>query len=188
MMIILICMVKGDSMKKYIAFLRGINISGKNKIRMSDLKLEFENAGFTQVSTYLNSGNVTFLSDDNNLKNRIEDMIINRFELRIPVYVVEADVLNDILSNAPEWWGSNSKEKYDNLIFVLSDDTPEQIYEMVGPPSDELEKVQKYKNVIFWTFDRQQYQKCNWWKKTATNEIADKLTIRTANTVKKVCK
>lgn len=36
-MIILICMVKGDSMKKYIAFLRGINISGKNKIRMSDL-------------------------------------------------------------------------------------------------------------------------------------------------------
>ena len=54
--------------------------------------------------------------------------------------------------------------------------------------NDELEKVQKYKNVIFWTFDRQQYQKCNWWKKTATNEIADKLTIRTANTVKKVCK
>ncbi|MEE3496543.1 MAG: DUF1697 domain-containing protein, partial [Butyrivibrio sp.] len=45
-----------------------------------------------------------------------------------------------------------------------------------------------YKNVIFWTFDRQQYQKCNWWKKTATNEIADRLTIRTANTVKKVCK
>ncbi len=42
----------GDSMKKYIAFLRGINISGKNKIRMSDLKLEFENAGFTQESTY----------------------------------------------------------------------------------------------------------------------------------------
>ncbi len=33
-MIILICMVKGDSMKKYIAFLRGINISGKNKIRI----------------------------------------------------------------------------------------------------------------------------------------------------------
>ena len=59
-------MVKRDS-KKYIAFLRGINISGKNKIRMSDLKLELENAGFTQVSTYLNSGNVTFLSDDNNL-------------------------------------------------------------------------------------------------------------------------
>ena len=55
MMKILICMVKGDSMKKYIAFLRGINISGKNKIRMSDLKLELENAGVTQVSTYLNS-------------------------------------------------------------------------------------------------------------------------------------
>lgn len=60
-------------MNKYIAFLRGINISGKNKIDMSDLKSEFENAGFTNVSTYLNSGNVSFLSNENNLKNKIEE-------------------------------------------------------------------------------------------------------------------
>ncbi|MCQ2082824.1 MAG: DUF1697 domain-containing protein [Lachnospiraceae bacterium] len=175
-------------MNKYIAFLRGINISGKNKIDMSDLKSEFENAGFTNVSTYLNSGNVSFLSNENNLKNKIEDMIYNRFELQISVYVVEVDVINDILSNAPEWWNSGNKENYDNLIFILSDDAPETIYEIVGPPSEKFEKVQIYKNVIFWTFDRKKYQKCNWWKKTASNGIADKLTIRTANTVKKVCK
>ena len=43
-----------------------------------------------------------------------------------------------------------------------------------------------YKNVIFWTFDRNKYQKCNWWKRTAENGIAQKLTIRTANTVNKL--
>lgn len=59
---------------------------------------------------------------------------------------------------------------------------------MVGQPSEGLEKVQIYKNVIFWTFDRNNYQKCNWWKKTATNGIADRLTIRTANTLNKICK
>lgn len=42
---------------KYIAFLRGINISGKNKISMADLKVGFEEAGFSDVSTFLNSGN-----------------------------------------------------------------------------------------------------------------------------------
>ena len=80
------------------------------------------------------------------------------------------------------------QEEYGHEIFILSDDAPETIYEIVGPPSEEFEKVQIYKNVIFWTFDRKKYQKCNWWKKTASNGIADKLTIRTANTVKKVCK
>ncbi len=47
-------------MKKYIAFLRGINISGKNKISMEELKKTFEEFGFKDVKTYLNSGNVIF--------------------------------------------------------------------------------------------------------------------------------
>ena len=54
-------------MNRYIAFLRGINISGKNKINMSDLKAEFENMNFSDVSTYLNSGNIMFSSDNDNI-------------------------------------------------------------------------------------------------------------------------
>lgn len=50
-------------MKRYIALLRGINISGKNKISMAELKTGFAEAGYTAVSTYLNSGNVAFDSD-----------------------------------------------------------------------------------------------------------------------------
>ena len=126
-------------MRKYIAFLRGINISGRNKISMSDLKTEKEN-------------------------------------------------LSDILDHAPNWWGTGNKEKYDNLIFVITDDTTDEICDMLGRPSDGLESVQVYKDVIFWTFDRKAYQKCNWWKKTAQEGIAEKLTIRTANTLRKISK
>lgn len=175
-------------MKRYIAFLRGINISGKNNIEMSALKTEFEKAGFINVSTYLNSGNVSFMSDEGDFRRKIEKIIQDRFVLDIPVYVVESDKLNDILTNAPEWWGLDDKDKYDNLVFILSEDTPEAICEMVGPPSDGMERIQIYKDVIFWTFDRKQYQRCNWWKRTASTRIAEKLTIRTANTVRKVCK
>ena len=48
---------------KYIALLRGINISGKNKIDMKELKKEIENIDFDEVITYLNSGNVIFKSN-----------------------------------------------------------------------------------------------------------------------------
>lgn len=46
--------------KRYVAFLRGINISGKNKVPMAELKKGFEKLDFIEVKTYLNSGNVIF--------------------------------------------------------------------------------------------------------------------------------
>ena len=49
-----------EKMKRYIALLRGINISGKNRIPMTELKKGFEGLGFKEVKTYLNSGNVIF--------------------------------------------------------------------------------------------------------------------------------
>ena len=52
-------------MMKYIALLRGVNISGKNKIAMKELKSELENYGYLNVTTFLNSGNVIFNSNDN---------------------------------------------------------------------------------------------------------------------------
>ena len=178
-------------MNRYIAFLRGINISGKNKVVMSDLKKEFENMNFSDVSTYLNSGNVLFSVDNGNteaLKSTIEACIHEKFGLEIPVYLIAYEELKDILEHAPEWWGSDDKGKYDNLVFVVSDDTADAISNLVGAPSEGLEIVQIYQNVIFWTFDRNAYQKCNWWKRTASAGIAEKLTIRTANTVRKMCK
>ena len=75
-----------------------------------------------------------------------------------------------------------------DIEFILSSDSPTEICDMVGQPSKDLESIQVYKNVIFWTFDRKAYQKCNWWKRTASAGIAEKLTIRTANTVNKMIK
>lgn len=92
-------------MKRYIALLRGINISGKNRITMSDLKAGFIELGYTAVSTYLNSGNVIFDSGIDNkeeLSNAIRFMINKQFELEIPVFVILQEELEEILKNAPE--------------------------------------------------------------------------------------
>lgn len=176
-------------MKRYIALLRGINISGKNKISMPELKTYLTELGYIDVQTYLNSGNVAFSADENNantLSNSIKDMIQKKFSLDIPVFVILQENLEEILNTAPDWWGTSSKDIYDNLIFVLSPATAENIAEKIGEPTKELEQIYICDNTIFWSFDREKYAKSNWWKKTACAEIGEMITIRTANTLKKI--
>lgn len=176
-------------MKRYIALLRGINVSGKNKIFMSELKKGFTELGFAETATHLNSGNVIFSSaidDKNILSNKIKLMIKERFDLDIPVFIVLQEELEEILNNAPDWWGDDNKEIYDNLIFIMPSLSYEEFYDEIGSPKAEYEKVHNYKNAIFWSFIRKDYRKTNWWSKTASSKVSGKITIRTANTIRKI--
>lgn len=178
-------------MERYIVLLRGINISGKNKIVMDELKKAFEEAGFLEVKTYLNSGNVIFSSEKDSIEiitNQIEEVIKKQFNLNIPVFVISSKKLEDILLHAPTWWGNDDKEIYDNLILIIPPANFDEVYGEIGKPKEELEKIENYQNAIFWSFNRKKYQKTNWWSKTANANIASKLTIRTANTIKKIVK
>lgn len=175
-------------MKRYVALLRGINVSGKNKISMSGLKQGFEDLDFAEVKTYLNSGNVIFsssMNDENVLSDKVKSMINDRFGLDIPVFVMLQEELEELLKNAPDWWGDDNKEIYDNIIFLIPPLTYEAFYEEIGSPKAEYEKVHNYKNVVFWSFNRKYYQKTNWWAKTAGTNVSSQITIRTANTVRK---
>lgn len=140
---------------KYIALLRGINISGKNKILMSELKSELENNKYQNITTYLNSGNVIFKSSINNKETIMKDInkiIYDKFYLKIPVFIITTSELENILNHCPNWWGTNNKEIYDNLIFIIPP-TKYNEYNTLGEPS---------------------------------TDIKDKITIRTANTMRKV--
>ena len=168
---------------KYIALLRGINISGKNKISMSELKLELEKNKYQNVSTYLNSGNVIFESNINNKEDIMKDIykiIKNKFNLEIPIFVMTSLELEDILNNNPKWWGTENKEIYDNLIFIIPPTKYEDVYNTIGEPKEDIEKIKKYNDSIFWSYDLKNYRKSNWWNKTASTNISDKITIRTA--------
>lgn len=174
---------------KYIAFLRGINISGKNKISMPELKKLLEENNYQNVSTYLNSGNIIFECNINNkqtIMNNIHTLIKTKFILNIPVYITTDKELEDILNNSPKWWGSNNKEIYDNLIFIIPPTKYEEVYNTIGSPKEGLEQIEEYNNCIFWSFDLNNYRKSNWWVKTASTNIKDKITIRTANTMRKI--
>lgn len=158
---------------------------------MTDLKKSFESLGFTNVKTYLNSGNVIFSTYETNVKElmkRIENMIQKESGLDISTFVISQDDLLDILSHAPNWWESENKDIYDNLIFIMPPASFKDVYDEIGKPKEELEQIENYKGVIFWSFKLKLYQKTNWWSKTSNDQISNKLTIRTANTVRKISK
>lgn len=172
----------------YIILLRGINISGKNKISMNELKEELLKGNYENVLTYLNSGNIILKSNksEKDISDDVNKIIINKFNIDIPVYVIKLEKLVDILNNIPIWWGTNNKDIYDNIIFIIPPTKVEEVIDVVGKPSENIDRIEVYKNVIFWSFDLKNYRKSNWWIKTASTSITNKITIRTGNTIKKL--
>lgn len=86
------------------AFLRGINVSGKTRIKMADLKDAFELMGFKNVRTFLASGNVVFDSGDENekfLTEKIESGLKNVFNRDITVILRSIDHLKKLQSLKP---------------------------------------------------------------------------------------
>ena len=76
---------------KYIVLLRGVNISGKNKVSMPKLKQLLEENNYQNVSNYLNSGNIIIESNINNKELIIENIskiIEFNFNIKIPIYIM----------------------------------------------------------------------------------------------------
>lgn len=91
-------------MKGYIALLRGINVSGQKKIIMTDLKAMFKSLGFASVVTYIQSGNIVFESEKEEIP-KIEDIIkqgiFKTFGYEVPVLVLTHDELKSIYEDNP---------------------------------------------------------------------------------------
>jgi uncharacterized protein (DUF1697 family) len=102
-----------------VALLRGINVGGKNLIAMPDLAACFRDAGYRDVKTYLQSGNVVFTVDrasGPDLEAAIERMLVDRFEIPILVVVRSRDELAATIAEAPPEHGS---EKLRSDVFFL---------------------------------------------------------------------
>ncbi|MFM8423658.1 MAG: DUF1697 domain-containing protein, partial [Chloroflexota bacterium] len=95
-------------MNQYLVLLRGINVGGKNIIKMADLKASFETMGFSNVLTYIQSGNVVFQSDEKDkavLTTKIEKGLSKRFNFEAKVVVIAQKELAAIVKSAPKGFG-----------------------------------------------------------------------------------
>jgi uncharacterized protein (DUF1697 family) len=92
----------------YIALLRGINVGGKNMIKMSELKSMFESMGYGKVQTYINSGNVLFNSEEGAelVRQRVELEVNKAFGIAATIVLRTATELEQIIENCPYKTGS----------------------------------------------------------------------------------
>ena len=125
-------------MQKYISILRGINVGGKRKILMKELKEVYQNLEFLDVQTYIQSGNVIFESDNldkREISNKIERAIFDTYNFEVPVIIRTKEELLNIQSSNPFVKNEDEKKNnLDNLTFL------EEI-----PTTQNLEKAKEKK-------------------------------------------
>jgi len=111
-------------MKTYVAILRGINVSGRNKIKMDALKSSFSSLGFEQVQTYIQSGNVVFQyqeTSSGNLEELINKQILKDFGFEVPVLVLNEKELANIVKNNPFAVDENREAQFLHVTFFKED-------------------------------------------------------------------
>lgn len=108
-------------MNHYVALLRGINVGGKNKIKMTDLAACFRTQGFTDVRTYIQSGNVVFSADEIDrarLEGVIEMALSEVFHYDASVVLRSRQEMLDIVAQAPAGFGSNIEAYRYDVIYL----------------------------------------------------------------------
>ena len=118
----------GPAPRSYVALLRGINVGGRNLIRMSELAECFVSHGFAAVSTYIQSGNVLFRSADEGrteLVARIEQMLSGAFDYQARVTLRDASEMRAVIDLAPAGFGTESERFRYDVAFLVPPLTPE---------------------------------------------------------------
>jgi uncharacterized protein (DUF1697 family) len=106
---------------KHVALLRGINVGGKNVIKMVALREAFEAMGFTDVATYIQSGNVVFSAKATSkpkLTATIEDALSMTFGYASKVVIVSAKELEAVVAEAPPKFGAEPQRYRYDVLFV----------------------------------------------------------------------
>lgn len=171
---------------KFVALLRGINVGGNNKVSMAELKACFEKTGFSSVSTYINSGNVTFEAEQTDaakLVEMCEAAIEQKFGFHVVCSVISAQELLEAIRHAPQWW--NDGDGKHNAIFVIAPKRTEDIMAEVGEAKPEYEKVAAHHPIIFWTAPLKTFSRTRYSKIVGTKAYQS-VTIRNANTTLKL--
>jgi uncharacterized protein (DUF1697 family) len=125
-------------MASHVALLRGINVGGRNKVPMADLREVVTSLGHTGVTTYIQSGNVLFTTpeaDTAGLASALEAAITDRFGIASPVVIVTREELAQILAGNP--YPDEPNPKFVHVVFLSAE-----------PPPDLLDRIEAAQSTV----------------------------------------
>ena len=170
---------------KYVLLLRGINVGGKNKVAMSDLKDMISKLGYENVITYINSGNIIFDANDNKEIVRVKiSHMLETFPFSINKVILTQEEYLDEISNLPEWW---SEELFRRDVLFYSDKVDYSVMKeriKMMPLNDEM--VHFGKRAVFWgKCNEKNYLSTSYHKLLMKESFYKSITIRNARTFEK---
>jgi len=170
----------------YVALLRGINVGGKNKINMKELKKSFERAGMEKVTTYINSGNIIFEHSNLNeaeIIDILEAVIFEDFSLEIKVLLRNINDLAAVIDALPDHW-ENDKEMKSDVMFLWDEVDDEKLLDELAIKPD-IETVLYVPGALLWSVNRTNQTKSGL-AKLASKKLYKKMTIRNVNSTRKI--
>lgn len=172
----------------YILLLRGVNVGGKNKVKMEELKDQLTTLGFADIRSYINSGNLIFNAESEaaEVKGAIRQMLAENYAFNISFALINAADYQKALAALPSWWHDGSMARQDALFFT--DDVDRAHVE------ERIKKMKLHSEIIcfsdiavFWgKTDEKEYAKTAYHKYLIAEDFYKKITIRNGNTVQKI--
>ena len=139
-------------MKRYAVLLRGINVGGKNKISMAELKACLEKNNFKDVVTYIQSGNVIVSSNltQSEIGPTIERLLVKHFKLDselIKVLVLNHGQIKTIVEKKPKEFGEHPDRHHSDVIFLIGINQKEAL--TVFSPKEGIDAIWPGEGVIY---------------------------------------
>jgi len=171
----------------FVALLRGVNVGGNNMISMKSLKESFTALGFEQVTTYINSGNIIFKTEETDprkLEKKIEQMLVKEHQLDSRVVIRSLAEMEELVKSLPRSWGEDSRWRY-NVIFLRHTVDSEEILTDV-PIKKDIEEVFYRPGTLLWSAQVDELNRTNMLK-LASRRLYQEMTVRNTNTTRKLC-
>ena len=174
-------------MTRYALLVRGINVGGKNKVVMAELRQELTELGLEKVETYINSGNIFFTSTDP--KVRLVEKLEAFFAVHYPFIqsfsLLSQEDYEEELNNLPDWWIKDLARK--DFLFSTEGLDVVQVIETVESLELKDEIVHFGRLGIFWgKFSEESYYATAYHKYLLKMPFYRQITIRNAKTFDKI--
>jgi len=139
-------------MTRYLVLLRGINVGGRNNVPMARLRQVLEELGYSDVSTYIASGNALLSSDRPaaEIKARIEEALPTTFRLDsdlVAVLVLTHAQLQAVIDRKPEGFGEEPEKYHCDAVFLMGIDAATAL--KVFDPRPEVDRIWPGDGVIY---------------------------------------
>lgn len=169
-----------------VALLRGINVGGNAPVPMSELKAGIEALGYTDVRTYINSGNVVFRLRKSQLRTAVRDIeraLLEAFGQPIPVVLHTLAEMDAIVAAMPAAWTGARDLRCDVIFLRPSVDKPDVLADLPG--RDGVDDLSYAPGVVFWSAKKAMLTKSTMTKMVGT-PLYRQVTMRGASTTLKV--